>query len=64
MNCVYFLFIFYFYLFFKFYEIFFENHILYEKVISIKIIVIYLFVFDATNTPIPGKSGKLHGSEA
>ena len=26
--------------FFKFYEILFENHILYEKVISIKIIII------------------------
>ena len=36
----YFLFLF---LFFKFYEIFFENHILYEKVILIKIIIIILF---------------------
>ena len=26
--------------FFKFYEILFENHILYEKVISIKIIIV------------------------
>ena len=41
VNCVYFLF-FYFYLFFKFCEILFENHILYEKVISIKVIIIII----------------------
>ena len=34
-NCVYFV-------FFKFYDILFENHLLYEEVISIKIIIIFI----------------------
>ena len=40
VNCVYFLFFYFYDYFFKFYEILFENHILHEKVISIKIIII------------------------
>ena len=36
-NCVYFVIF-----LFSFYEILFENHILYEKVISIKIIIIII----------------------
>ena len=37
--CIFYFFYFYYY-FFKFYEILFDNHILHEKVISIKIIII------------------------
>ena len=37
-------FIIYLYLFFKFYEILFENHMLYEKVISIKITIIIIII--------------------
>ena len=33
------------YFFFKFYEILFENHILYKKVISIKIIIIIIIYY-------------------
>ena len=43
-SCVYFVF------FFTFYEILFENHIFYEKVISIKIIIIRVEDFTATRT--------------
>ena len=41
-------FIIYLYLFFKFYEILFENHLLYEKVISIKITIIIIIIIIIT----------------